>query len=86
MKIRKTLLAAVVLATVSQFAHADLHEIGHDIKTTTVDAGRKIGHAARGAGHATAQGAKAVGHGIANTTRNGYHAVKRAFHKKDSDQ
>jgi len=83
MKIRKILLAAAVLATVSQVAHADLHEVGHDIKTTTVSAGRKVGHAAREAGHATAHAAKTVGHGIANTARNGYHAVKHAFHKKD---
>ncbi len=84
MKIRKILLAAAVLASMSQVAHADLHEVGHDIKTTTVSAGQKVGHAARDAGHATAHAAKTVGHGIADASKHGYHAVKDAFHKHDT--
>jgi hypothetical protein len=82
-KYRKLLLAATVLAALSQAAHADLAEVGHDIKTTTKSAAHKTGRAAREAGHATANAAREVGHGIANTTRHGYHAVKRKFHKTD---
>ncbi|HEY1609639.1 MAG TPA: hypothetical protein VGG24_10250 [Paraburkholderia sp.] len=93
MKNRKFLLAAVVLAALtSEAAHADLAEVGHDIKTTTKSAAKKTGHAAREAGHATANAAREVGHdtanvarkvghGIANTTRHGYQSVKQAVHK-----
>lgn len=83
MKSRKLLLAATVLAALSQAAHADLAEVGHDIKTTTKSAAHKTGHAAREAGHATANVARKVGHGIANTARHGYQDVKHAFHKPD---
>ena len=83
MKNRKFLLAALVFAALSQAAHADLAEVGHDIKTTTKSAAKKTGHAAKEAGHATAHVAKEVGHGIANSARHGYQAVKHAFHKSD---
>lgn len=81
MKSRKLLLTAMALAALSQTAHADLHEVGHDIKTTTKSAAKKTGHAAKEAGHETAHVAKEVGHGIANTARRGYRSVKHAFHK-----
>lgn len=82
-KNRKYLLAALVLAsaTLSPAAHADLAQVGHNIKETTVSAAKKTGHVAKEAGHATAKAAKAVGHGIANTARHGYQAAKHALHK-----
>jgi len=86
MKNGKILLAALTLAAVGQTAHADLREVGHDIKTTTVSAAHKTGEAAREAGHATANAARKVGHGIAKTTRHGYQAVKHAFHQPDEKQ
>ena len=86
MKTRRLLLAATILAALSQTAHADLKEVGHDIKTTTVHAAKKTGEAAREAGHATADAARKVGHGIANTARHGYQAVKHTFHKDDDKE
>ena len=86
MKSRKFLLAALVLAALSQAAHADLAQVGHDIKTTTKSAAHKTGHVAREAGHATARAARTVGHDIANTARRGYRSVKHAVHKNDDGQ
>lgn len=80
-KTPKFLLAAMVVAALSQTAHADVKEVGHDIKNTTVHAARKTREVAHEAGHATANAARRVGHGIANTTRRGYQSVKHAFHK-----
>jgi hypothetical protein len=88
MKKRQFALAAIVLATLSPLAHADLHETKETIKRDTKEAATKTGHAARDFGHATATAAKTVGHGIAHVSREGYEATKRTtkriFHKDDA--
>jgi hypothetical protein len=76
MKTRKLLMLALVLATFHPAAHADVHGFKENAK----EAGRKIGHGAREAAHATADASKKVGHAVANTARHGYRATKDAFH------
>jgi len=86
MKRRNLLLSALVLVSLTQVAHADLKEVGHEIKDTTKSAAIKTGHAARDAGHATANAARRVGHRIAATTRRGYRSVKQSIHRHDEPQ
>ncbi|HTR05064.1 MAG TPA: hypothetical protein VMJ11_00020 [Paraburkholderia sp.] len=87
MKGKRFILAALVLGMASSMAHADLHEVKENIKRDSKEAAVKTGHAARDFGHATASAAKAVGHGIAHVSREGYEATKRAtkrvFHKDE---
>ncbi|KVU06734.1 hypothetical protein WK62_10535 [Burkholderia ubonensis] len=96
MKGRQFIFAALVFATVCPAAHADLSEVKQDIKRDskeaahkTGEAAHKTGEAARSFGHATASAAKAVGHGVAHASREGWDATKRTtkrvFHKDGSD-
>jgi hypothetical protein len=81
MKNRGILFSAVGLMLLSPLTHADVPQVAHDVKDTTVHAVHKTGEVARHVGHATAHAAKSVGHGVANATRNGYHATKNAVHQ-----
>ncbi|WP_322092963.1 hypothetical protein [Paraburkholderia bannensis] len=74
-------LAALLLGLASSAAHADLHEVKENIKHDSKEAAHKTGEAARDFGHATANAARTVGHGIAHTSREGWEATKRVFHK-----
>ncbi len=65
----------------SPLTQADVPQVAHDVKDTTVQAVHKTGEVARNVGHATAHAAKAVGHGVASATREGYDATKHAVHK-----
>lgn len=78
MKARASIIAFVLVTLASPMAHASVAEGAREFKNDVKTAGKKTGHAVRDATHAIGRGAKAAGHAIADTTRQGYHATKKA--------
>ncbi|VVD71138.1 hypothetical protein PTE30175_00573 [Pandoraea terrae] len=81
MKIQHGLLAAFVCLMLTPLAEAGVKHAAHEVKDATVHAAKKTGGAARDAAHATGHAIKDVAHNIADKSREGYHATKRAVHK-----
>lgn len=74
----RTSVIAIVLAALSPLAHASLASDAHAFKEGVKTAGKKGGHAVRDAAIEVGHGAKAAGHAIADTTKQGWHATKKA--------
>jgi hypothetical protein len=80
-KFQKLLPVALFSLMLSPLAEADVPQVAHDVKETTVHIARKTGEVAKDAAHATAHAAKSVAHGVASTAREGYYATKQAVHR-----
>ena len=78
MRKANTLIIAITLAAASPLAQASLSGDAHAFKENVKTAGKKGGHAVRDATFAIGRGTKAAAHGVADATKHGYHATKRA--------
>ncbi|SCV00120.1 conserved exported hypothetical protein [Cupriavidus necator] len=78
MKARASIIAFVLVTLATPMAHAGVAEDARGFKNGVKSAGKQAGHAVRDGAHAIGRGAKAAGHAIADTTKQGYRATKKA--------
>lgn len=78
MKARASIIAFVLVTLASPIAHASVADDARGFKNGVKSAGKQAGHAVRDGAHAVGRGAEAAGHAIADTTKQGYHATKKA--------
>lgn len=77
-----TAVSPLALASVSSDAHAfkeGVKEAGKKTGHAVADVARTIGHGAKEAGITIGHGARDAGHAVADTTKRGYQATKRAI-------
>ncbi|RWA54171.1 hypothetical protein AU476_10990 [Cupriavidus sp. UYMSc13B] len=79
MKARASIIAFVLVDRwPPRWRDASVAEDARGFKNGVKSAGKQAGHAVRDGAHAVGRGAKAAGHAIADTTKQGYHATKKA--------
>lgn len=74
----RTRALAVMLAAFMPLAHASVASDARAFKEGVKSAGKQGGHAVRDAAIEVGHGAKAAGHAVADTTRRGWRATKKA--------
>lgn len=80
-KSHQLLFVALIAASLSAAARADVKETAHEAKEDIKAAGKKFGEDMRQAPHEIAHTAKAAGRAVASGARSGYYSTKHAIRR-----